>query len=531
MFRKITALLLTVSALSLCFSSCTSAPKADEPFYCAVSEMPQHFDPQIARTTGERLIAVNTFDGLFKLGENGEIEKCAAESYSVSENGLVYSFTLRDDLTYFFSDSVKKFCEEKETEISDKVTAADFAYGITRGILPETDAPYYALLSSIKNADRVKRGEAPPSELGIEARDSRTLVITLERRDPELLYALTQPVSFPCSRDFFELTKGRYGLEKKYTLTNGAFYLSSVAEDKSVRIAKNAEYKGAFAASPSSVTFTVNADNADTAKKIGKGDYDCGFVNSDYIGELGKKVQKEEIQNISFSLLFNIKNPKMQNALLRSGLIACIDPSEYSDFVPNIVPPHFKIAGQAADSGSIERIPYSIDTARSDMKNAFAEMKTENLTVELLCLKNHESVAKSIVNGWQKNIGVELNGTVTAVSQEEFNKKARAGEYDIILAPLFTDSEKAADFLSIFTTDSEYNFFGYSSEEYDRLVSELRLSPDSQKLSYCQSYLLKNGVVLPLRYESTVFALAKGVTGVYFSGDSANIYFYKGMKK
>jgi hypothetical protein len=56
------------------------------------------------------------------------------------------------------------------------------------------------------------------------------------------------------------------------------------------------------------------------------------------------------------------------------------------------------------------------------------------------------------------------------------------------------------------------------------------MNATKEKAIYCESYLLKNAVVLPLSYENTIFAVAKGTTGVYSAGDSSNIYFYKGQK-
>ena len=77
----------------------------------------------------------------------------------------------------------------------------------------------------------------------------------------------------------------------------------------------------------------------------------------------------------------------------------------------------------------------------------------------------------------------------------------------------------------MFKTGNERNVFGYSSEEYDRIVDDLSMTSSKDKAIYCESYLLKNAVVLPLSYENTIFAVAKGTTGVYSAGDSSNIYF------
>ena len=72
--------------------------------------------------------------------------------------------------------------EDLEETIDTKVTAQDFAFGITRAILPETDSPGYDLLSTIKNAESVHNGTVSSTELGIKVLNDYTLEITLERK-------------------------------------------------------------------------------------------------------------------------------------------------------------------------------------------------------------------------------------------------------------------------------------------------------------------------------------------------------------
>lgn len=532
MLRKFLSILAAVCLIIFCFSACKDNDTANKSFACALSEMPVHFDPQIASSAGEKMIAVNIFDGLFKPDENGKLQNCAVKDYGVSDNGLVYTFDLRDDMSYFISDKALKFIEERGGNIEGKITADDFVFGITRAVLPETAAPDYELLSAIKNAEAVHSGKADPSALGIRALGEYTLEITLERADSNFLYALSQPVSYPCDREFFELTAGRYGLEEQYTISSGAFYLSSVTADTSVRISKSSEYNGSFAAVPSSVSFYLNEDIVDSAEKVDKGTYDCGFFGTDKSrGELGRGVTVTELPNISQSLIFNLDNPNMKNLSLRTGLVSCIDLSAVTDNpADSLIPAYYKLSNEQTDIPVQDKISYNIENARSNMVQAFKELGVDNLTVEILCTEDYEDTVKAIVNCWQKDIGVELNGTVTVVSDADFETRLSAGDFDMAVCPLTTDSSSAVSFLSLFTSDNAFNVTRNSSGEYDRLVSELKKSPDTQKAAYCQSYLLKNAVALPLYTENTVFALAKGVTGIYFYGDSSNVYFYKGQK-
>ena len=524
MIKKIIAILMATILLISCFAGCS---KNNEIYLSgAVSEMPRYFDPQVASTTSEKIVAVNTFDGLFKLDENGEPQKCAVKDYKVSADGLVYTFYLKENLKYYISGEVQDFLEENKKTVEGKVTAEDFVFGITRGILPETNSQNYGLLSIIKNADKVHSGEISANELGVKAINDYTLEITLKEKSSDFLYALTQPVSFPCDEEFFNLTEGRYGLDEEYIISNGCFYLSDIKDGESVRFSKNEEYAGDFGTTATSVRLHVNSNEADIAKKVDDGTYDLGFFSSeDAIDELGRKIQKKNIENITTALVFNMNKQALQNVKLRTGLVSSIDFSSITEkAVTNLVPSGYKMSG-----GKVEALSYNIENARKNMISAFEELEIDNLTISILCTKENEEIAKSIVNCWQANIGVELNGKVTVAENDEYYSKIRSGEYSLVIYDLTVDSDKSADFLSIFKSDSDYNAFGYSSEEYDRMIEDLNGNATQKKVISCESHLLKNAVAVPINYKNTVFAIAKGTSGVYSAGDRANIYFYKGI--
>lgn len=526
MIKKIISILMASVLLVTCFAGCD---KGDEETYlaCAVDEMPRYFDPQVASLTSEKIVAVNMFDGLFKLDEKGEPVKCAVKDYKVSADGLTYTFYLKENMKYYISDEVKDFLEEKEKTVKGLVTAEDFVFGITRAVLPETDSSDYSLLSIIKNADKVHTGEMTADKLGVKAINDNTLEITLEEKSSDFLYALSQPVSFPCDEEFFNITEGRYGLDEEYIISNGCFYLSDIKDDESVRFSRNTEYAGDFGTTITSVRLYVNTDEVDIAKKVDDGTYDLGFfAGEDAIDELGRRVQKTNLENITTALVFNMKNEVLQNVKLRTGLVSSIDFTTVAGKkLTNLVPSGYKLSGS-----KVETVSHNIENARKKMIAAFEELKLDNLTINILCTKEYEEVAKAVVNCWQTNIGVELNGTITVAENDEYYQKINSGEYSIVICDLTVDSDKSVDFLSIFSSDNQDNMFGYASEEYDRMIAVLRKNSTKEKVASCESHLLKNAVVVPVNYKNTIFAVAKNTSGVYSTGNSANIYFCKGQK-
>lgn len=527
MFKKIISIFIASILLLTCFAGCKNE---DEDIYlsCAVDKMPRYFDPQVADSTAERIVAVNTFDGLFKLDENGEVQKCVVKDYNISADGLVYTFYLKDNTKYFISQKVQSWLEEKGTSVSDKVTAKDFVFGITRAVLPETNAPDYDLLSNIKNAEKVHSGEMPSSALGIRAINDYTLEITLERKTKGFLYALTQPISFPCNEEFFNLTGGRYGLDREYIISNGSFYLSDIKNEESVRFTKNEEYAGEFFALPTSVRLYVNTDEIEVAKKVDDGTYSIGVFTMDKaIEELGRKTTKTNLLNITTSLVFNMNKDDFKNTNLRQGLTYGIDVASVAQNpASNLITDYYNLSG-----GKVESLSYNKNNAKKKMIAAFKELGIDKMTVNILCTEEYQDMAMAVVNSWQTSIGVELNGTVTVVTADEFRMKIKSGDFDTAIYPLVVDSNQTKDFLKMFYTEDSENVFGYSSEEYDRQLVDLISGETNVKALACESYLLKNAVALPLQHEDTVIAVAKGVSGIYFAGNNANVYFYKGQKK
>ena len=402
MFKKIISGFIAFVLLLTCFAGCKE--ETEEVYLaCAVPEMPRYFDPQVANSTAERMVAVNIFDGLFRLDENNEVQKCSVKDYNISADGLVYTFYLNENLKYFISEETQEFIDEKGASISQKVRAQDFAFALRRAVTAETNAPDFHLLGNIKNAKLIHSGELPVSDLGVRVINDYTLEIQLEEKSSEFLYALTQPVSFPCNEAFFNLTNGRYGLDRQYIISNGSFYLSAIKDNESVRFSKSEAYSGDFKALPTSVRLYVNSDEVDIAKKVDEGTYDIGFFTSDSaIDELGKKTVKTNLSNISTSLIFNMNKSKFQNVNLRAGLVSATDMSTVTENPSgNFISSYYNLSG-----GNVEKIPFNSGNAKENMIAAFDELKIDNMTVEILCTEKHQERAKGIINSWQKNIRI-----------------------------------------------------------------------------------------------------------------------------
>ena len=166
--RKICAVALTLALGISVFAGCgnsTNSEEAGRKLIYNLGEDPETIDPTLNTSSGSGSIIDNAFEGLMKLDENEKAVYGVAENMEVSEDNLVYTFTIRDNAKW--SDG-------------EPVTAKDFEYSWIRAISKETAAEYNYQLFYIKNAEKFYNGEATREEVGIEVVDDSTLKVTLE---------------------------------------------------------------------------------------------------------------------------------------------------------------------------------------------------------------------------------------------------------------------------------------------------------------------------------------------------------------
>ena len=123
----------------------------------------------------ESNILDEVFEGLVALNARGEIIPGVAESWTADRGGTVYVFKLRPDAKW---------------SNGDFVVAQDFVYAFRRLIAPSTGAPYSSILYTLKNAEKINRGELPAESLGARAADENTLELTLEAPVPYFIAQL-----------------------------------------------------------------------------------------------------------------------------------------------------------------------------------------------------------------------------------------------------------------------------------------------------------------------------------------------------
>ena len=528
MFKKLVSLFLAIVAV---ISLCACGGDSSDVLILPIESDPMCLDPQVADSKEAKLMIANCFEGLVRLDKDYKIIPGVAESWEISKDGLTYTFNLRKDTHWKLLNSFEDVLPEgyKDT-YRTQVIAADFVYGISRALDPATQAGDAEKLFSIKNASAVNSGKQPTSALGITAKDDLTLVITLERADPDFLRILTLPVAMPCHEDFFKATHAKYCLDLKYTFCNGPFYLSRWAEDNTLSMYKNDEYKGSVKVNPDELYFYVNTEESSVVKKIRQRTYDCAFISEAAKNELSDsdKISNYSIQNTVYGLCFNCTDSVLSNEDMRRALAMVTKTAELTanydnSFTKGIVPDCVRYGEnsyrEAAEN--VSGIAYNEQQALTLWKKGLKKLDISTAEVIVTCTEENAHLMQQTVQNWQRVFSTSILAKVEVKTADQISTMIYNTSYQVLYHKISTDSSTVTDTLKKFTSDSSSNFFGFADKNYDSIVNSVISDySGAAKLSGCisaEKYILDKAVFLPMLVGSSYAVVNKGVDGLYFS--------------
>lgn len=528
MLKKLLSLFLAIVAV---ISLCACGGDSSDVLILPIESDPMCLDPQVADSKEAKLMIANCFEGLVRLDKDYKIIPGVAESWEISKDGLTYTFNLRKDTHWKLLNSFEDVLPEgyKDT-YRTQVIAADFVYGISRALDPATQAGDAEKLFSIKNASAVNSGKQPTSALGITAKGDLTLVITLERADPDFLRILTLPVAMPCHEDFFKATHAKYCLDLKYTFCNGPFYLSRWAENNTLSMYKNDEYKGNVKVNPDELYFYVNTEESSVVKKIRQRTYDCAFISEAAKNELSDsdKISNYSIQNTVYGLCFNCTDSVLSNEDMRRALAMVTKTAELTanydnSFTKGIVPDCVRYGENSyrEAAGNVSGIAYNEQQALTLWKKSLKKLDISTAEVIVTCTEENAHLMQQTVQNWQRVFSTSILAKVEVKTADQISTMIYNTSYQVLYHKISTDSSTVTDTLKKFTSASSSNFFGFADKNYDSIVnSVISAYSGAAKLSGCisaEKYILDKAVFLPMLGGSSYAVVNKGVDGLYFS--------------
>ena len=225
--------LLAATTLAACSGSGSSA-KGEKTFSYIYETDPDNLNYLTTNKAATADITSNVVDGLLENDRYGNFVPSMAEDWSVSNDGLTYTYTIRKDAKWYTS----------EGEEYAAVKAQDFVTGLKYAADKKSDG-LYLVQESIKGLDAYVKGEIKDfSQVGIKALDDQTVQYTLNKPESFWNSKTTMGVMAPVNEEFLN-SKGddfAKGTDPSSILYNGPFLLKSIVAKSSVEFAKNPNY-------------------------------------------------------------------------------------------------------------------------------------------------------------------------------------------------------------------------------------------------------------------------------------------------
>ncbi len=490
-------------ALTGCGSSKNSAS-----FTWFVDSIPANLDPQVASGASDVIACENLYGTLVRKDPDGKLVPGLCESWTVSPDGLTYTFTLKDGLTY---------AAAKGAATEYAITAEDFVFAFRRIFRAATASPYAVEFSAIQNSAAVLAGQTDESSLGVSANGALMVVFQLSERDDNFLAKLALPGASPCDETFFESTRGTYGLTAKTTLSSGSFYLYNwTANGLFLRRTVESPLVGSLR-----LVQDTSGSNKSAAQLIADGKCSAALDES---GE-ATSLQTVSYSDTTWALLFNAAEGSVfQNEQLRQALAgiarenATVPASGLYTAAKGLIPEGLTVDGLDYREAAGAPLP-AIPEPKALYLAARQGMATSDFSgVTLLLPKNAglTELADQINSAWQKECSLFFS--VEEVEQEEFDARIAAGKYTIALAPIRAEGGSVYQMLQQFTTAGG-SLTGYADTVYaDRLALSAQQTGKARctLLAQCEQQLLESCTVVPLMAQQKRLQLANGVQDLVF---------------
>ena len=497
---------------------------------CLAGE-PTTLDPTLNQTVDGASYSNHFFEGLMKIDPELKVVKGMAKDYTVSDDGLVYTFTLRDDAKW--SDG-------------QPVTAQDFVYSWQRLVDPTTAAAYNYIINMVVNANEIMAGEKDKSELGIKAIDEKTLEITLHTKTSYFMEIAAFPACMPLRKDIISANPDTWTQDPATFITNGAYLMSSWEHQSVIVAKKNPNYYDVAALGPDTINFHLIEESNTTL---------ASFENGEIL--FGDDLPTEEFERMkdkgfyigsqvgTYFLDLNMNEPALQDVKVRKALALAIDRNY---LVENITkageqPADTYVATGLTDADSTKQFHDvstkwwnndDYDANVAEAKKLMSEAGYPNgegfPTLEYITnnTATHMAIAESVLNMWKEVLGI--NVTLSSQDWSVFVETRNSGDYQIARDGWLADYNDPLSFIDMYVTGGGNNKPQYSNTEYDNLVKQVQSSSDNNErmslMHQAEDILARDIPVVPLYFYTDPYLLSDKLEGVYSTPTGFKYFLY-----
>ena len=461
-------------------------------------------------------------DGLTTVDVKGNTIPGIAKSWDVSNNGLTYTFHLRD----------AKWAN------GDDVTAQDFVYSWHRII---KNAGNYAYMlgsegASIKNADSlIDLGTTATDEqlntLGIKATDDKTVVVDLEKNVPYFVGLMSFPCYFPQNQKFVEKCGKNYATKPEYILGNGAYKMTKWIKGNKATFTKNDKYYDAKSVKTKNIEMYLVQDPKTAAQNFDNGKVDYATINSTLVDKYkGKDTFKAIREGYLAYLICNFKADTTANKNLRHALSYAINRKDLCDKIlkdgsqpaTGFVPAQLckSPSGKDFREESGKYVDYDVKKAQEYLDAAKKELGTDTITVDLLYGTDEspmDTFAEYLQGSFTKLKGLKVNMVATVKKDRIYNREA-SGNFQIACTRWAPDYADPTTFLNVLASSNSNNYGKWENAQYNSLLKQAQNETDVNKrwneLLEAEKVMMDDMPNIPVVQTGTAALQAKNVKGL-----------------
>ena len=461
-------------------------------------------------------------DGLTTVDVKGNTIPGIAKSWDVSNNGLTYTFHLRD----------AKWAN------GDDVTAQDFVYSWHRII---KNAGNYAYMlgsegASIKNADSlIDLGTTATDEqlntLGIKATDDKTVVVDLEKNVPYFVGLMSFPCYYPQNQKFVEKCGKNYATKPEYILGNGAYKMTKWIKGNKATFTKNDKYYDAKSVKTKNIEMYLVQDPKTAAQNFDNGKVDYATINSTLVDKYkGKDTFKTIREGYLAYLICNFKADTTANKNLRHALSYAINRKDLCDNIlkdgsqpaTGFVPAQLckSPSGKDFREESGKYVDYDVKKAQEYLDAAKKELGTDTITVDLLYGTDEspmDTFAEYLQGSFTKLKGLKVNMVATVKKDRIYNREA-SGNFQIACTRWAPDYADPTTFLNVLASSNSNNYGKWENAQYNSLLKQAQNETDVNKrwneLLEAEKVMMDDMPNIPVVQTGTAALQAKNVKGL-----------------
>ncbi len=531
-------LLVSTLALSGCRSIATTVARE---LHLNLGMEPSTLDPALATDPGSLQVVRMIFASLVDTDPvTGAPQHALANSWAVSEDGLIWEFKLRTDAQW-----VRYIPAADKFETRRPVTAEDVVYSVRRLFDPRTGsgfAPVFAPL--IRGAEQLRSADPKStseqrfqqliSSLGAQALDDQTVQFTLTHPASYFLGIVSIWLVRLQPREAVE-AGGSVWTEPGTVWTNGPYAIETWSHGREIVLQKNPYWYDASSVRLEKIHLVMIPDTAMALDEYEKGNLDSldpygGLTAKDVDGLRDDPVLSKQLQTVPTLCThyygFNTTKPPFNDVLVRRAFAAAIDRETLTSSVVKLGDPArwFTRAGVFAsfDISDTLGIPFNVNQARDLLKQAGYERGKKQLPALTLAVNTddmNELIAETVVQMWKSNLGVEVG--VKTLDWKSYLQTLRDDPPQIFRLGWCAYYSDAANFTeSVFRSGSPDNYTRWSSPKLDQLVDSAARETDLTKrralYRSAEKMLIEDTVaIVPLWWSTRATLTRPGIQRTY----------------